>query len=185
MGRVADGEEAGTRPVREPIERDRQQFDVVEALERFDRRDKEWRRSDHAAAELVNAAGLDGVGAALRNHERALPVVATIDQHQDAPRAEYAGGLIIGFLRFRHPKPEHVHRCAEILTMQTCSLTQTRVAAVGGDDELCAYRRAIRELDAGDATVADDKINRFGLHAQCKRLETARRRADEIEELPL
>jgi hypothetical protein len=85
---IADAEQSWPMPDLEPVDRDRQQFDVVPggdfagavAQVGCTARDLVAKRRQAAAANLVEAA--------LGNDKRALPIVAAIEQHQDPPSVE-------------------------------------------------------------------------------------------------
>ena len=108
----------GPMPAGQPVERDRQQFDLVPAREIDDRSGKEGRRPGDVRAEILEAPGAQRLGGSLREDIGALPVIAAIDQGEQPAGGDHPGGPVVGRARLRQAEPEDVHRRAEILERQ-------------------------------------------------------------------
>jgi hypothetical protein len=162
--RIADGEQAGPPPARQPVERDREQLDLVPVLERVDDPSEPGRRLGDAGAESGKSGPPDFLRRALRNHVGALPIIAAVELDQERPRAERAAGLVDRRLLLGQPEPQHVDRRAEILLRKPRLVAQERVAAVGGDRQPRPHLLAILQADTGNAPVLNDEVVGFGLH---------------------
>src|SRR3546814_5438432 len=86
MRGVADREQAGTRPAGEAVERDREQFDIVEAADGVDARGQPWNERRHIVAESRDPARLDRRETALFADLRALPIIPARDRDDHADR---------------------------------------------------------------------------------------------------
>ena len=88
----------------------------------------------------------------------------------------------------RHAKPEHVHRRAVVVALQSGFLAHGRMTSVATDHQVGADReRAVRRLraHAHDASVLLDQVGRFGIHAQVEGLVAPGLLGQEIEKVPL
>ena len=97
---------------------------------------------------------LHGLGGALADDQRALPVVAAIEHHQALAVGEAAEDEMRIIRPLGEAQPQHVHRRADVLHLQAGGVAQGRVPAVGADDEIGGdLDRATRGLcrDPGDA----------------------------------
>src|SRR5204863_6489672 len=129
------------------------------------------------------SCALDLFNRTFADDERALPVVAAIDHHQDAPGIEAAHGLV-GVARFlRETEPQHVHRRAEIIDRKPGALAHRRVPAVATDRQLGTdLERAIRRRGAynRDAAAVLDQIGGLGAHARLDRRISTLTLAEEV-----
>ena len=185
VGGIADRQQPRPMPAGQPVEGDGQQLDVVPARHRRDGGLEHRRHGDDIGAERLDAPRPDRRRAALGEDEGALPVIAAVDQRDDAARREDAGGAVFGFARLGHAKPEDIHGRAEILPRQGRRLAQHRAAPVGGDHQLRLEMLALGGGDAGDASALGRQVRRRAVHPERESGIGPRRAADEIQELPL
>ena len=88
----------------------------------------------------------------------------------------------------RHAEPEHVHRRAVVVALQSGFLAHGRMTSVAADHQVGADREpALRRFraHADDAASLLDEVGRFGLHAQVERAVAPGLLGEEIEEVPL
>jgi hypothetical protein len=126
--------------------------------------------------------------AAFGDDEGALPIVAAIEHHEEAPRldtAEHRGPVAFPLGK---PEPKHVHRRAEILALEPGERAQRRVPAVGGDDKGGAdFEQPLWRfgLDTRDRRAVHQEAVGLGLHAQAKARIAFALTREEIEKVPL
>jgi hypothetical protein len=186
--RIADAEQARLVPVWETIDRDGQQLDLIPVLEVVDPVGEDGRDLRNAAPERRQSGAFDFFGCTLANHEGALPVVAAIEHDDDAPYFESAHRLIgvVGFLR--QAEPQHVHRRAEIVGLQSGTRAHSRVPPIASNREVGAhFKRAVGCVGAHarDAAVVLDQVDRLRPHVQMERRIALAVLGEEVEEVPL
>ena len=117
-----------------------------------------------------------------------MPVVAAVDQDDDAPGFEAAHGFAGSLGLLRQAEPQHVHRRAEVLRFKPGALAHGRVPAVASDGEIGAHLEgAVRRIGAhaGDAAALLDQIDRFRPHVQVERRIALAALGQEVQEVPL
>src|SRR5206468_12766215 len=104
MRRVADGQQTRTPPAGQPVERNRQQLDLVPVLQRADHWGELGGGMRYFLAERINALRLDRFGRSLGDDIGALPIVAPVDLYDHGPRTECTAGLVCRRLLLRKPE---------------------------------------------------------------------------------
>ena len=120
---------------------------------------------------------------ALRDHERALPVISAIEHHEDAAGVDPAQGLFRIGRAARQPHPQHIHRRPEIEGLEPGFRAHGRVASVGSDDQIGADRQPALgrlRLDPGHASTLFDPRADVGLHPELERRMALRLPGDKI-----
>ena len=185
MGRVADREQTRAPPPRQPVERNREQLDLVPVLERIDHLGKPRVSPRDILSERRKAGATDLIGRALRNDISALPVVAAVELDQEGARPERAAGLVHRRFRLRQPEPQHVDWRTEVLLRQAGLVAQDRTPPVGRDGQTRPNLLAILEPQSGYAAVLDGEVDHFGHHPQREGRIVPRLLREEVEEFPL
>ena len=90
---IADAQQAGSVPVPQPIDRDGQQLDIGPVAEFTDAVAQIGRQTHDFLAKGRQAGPMNPFEPALRDHERALPVISAIEHHEDAAGVDPAQGL--------------------------------------------------------------------------------------------
>src|SRR5205823_13715679 len=124
---------------------------------------------DHAVAERLDAVCGHPIDAALRNDICTLPVVAAIEHDEQRTGFdvnEYVGavGVAAG-----DAKPQDVHRCAVIVTVQTRPVAHDRVTPIAADHEIGVNGQfSIGRVgaNADDAAPLFDQVGRLCPHVQ-------------------
>src|SRR5262249_25232417 len=114
MRGVSNAKEARAIPALEPVYAHGEELDVVPARELADpiRRPRRHRRNP--LPERFDGAGAHALEPSLGNHESALPVAVTVDQHEDPARIELAHGVLRVAGSPAQPEPQHVHGRPEL-----------------------------------------------------------------------
>ena len=187
--RVADAEQARLRPLRQAIDGDGEQLDVVPRANVFgDVRGQHRPGLDDLGAEFLDRPLAQRVGAALGDHECALPVVAAVDGDDEVAGRDPRQAVVELGRIAPDAKPEHVDRRAEVLDGEPGAGAHGRMAAVAADGEVgsdleVAVGRGPAHAD--DAPRFLDQAGDVGARAQRERRQLPRLVGDEIEELPL
>ena len=185
---VADAQHAGPPPALQAVDRDGQELDVLPAADLGDPVAQERRGRRDTLAQGVEASGLRGLEAALRDHERALEVVAAVEHHEHLARVEPNGqlGRIVRAARDAHP--EHVHRRTEVLDLEAGPRSHGGMAPVRPDDELGAHlERSVGRagLHSNDAVAFGQEVRDLRLQTKPEAAVALRLLREEIEEVPL
>src|SRR5579871_3609547 len=85
MGGVADAQQPGAVPATQPVDRDTQQLDMVPIRDFADAIGKARREGGDFVLQCTKPARLDRLKPTLGDHERALPIILAVDQHQNPP----------------------------------------------------------------------------------------------------
>src|SRR6202790_5209553 len=133
MGAVADAQQPWAPPARQPVDRDRQQLDVVPVAQFGDPVRQKRGDPDDVVAEAGEPALADRVEPALADHERALPVIAAVEHYQHATVVEPAGALPWVARAFRDPHPQYIDRRAEVDDVESGAVADDRMAAIRAD----------------------------------------------------
>ena len=172
----------------QPIDRDGEQSDIIPVADllepvlhlRSNRRD--------GGAQALKALPLHLFVAALRYHQRTLPVIAAIDHHEDSARRDAAQWFRTVVRPPREAQPQHIDGSANILDNEAAGPANRRVPAVGTDNEIgddCEGAGGSPRPKAGDASVLFNEFGRLALHAKRKGWIALGVTGDEIEKIPL
>ena len=188
MRGVADAEQARTGPALQAIDRHRQEFHVVPAFHVRDSRLQDRRHADDGVAESVEPARPHRLILSLRDHIGALPVIAAIEGHHHLAGVEPREQVFTLVGALAGAKPQHIHRRACLLDLETGTLPHDRMPAVAGDGEIGvdfdgAFR--CRSLHALDHVARLDQVGRLGIHHHPQRWKSLAALAQEIEKIPL
>jgi hypothetical protein len=189
IGDIACAASPRLRPLRQAIDGDRQQLDVVPRPDVFgDVRREHGTRVDDLRAELLDRPLAQRVGAALGDDECALPVVAAVDGDDEVAGRDASKAVVELGRIAPDAEPEHVDGRAEVLDGQAGAGPHGRVAAVaadrepGADLEVTVGRAAAH---ADDAPFGLDDAGDVGVHSQREGRQLLRLVGEEVEELPL
>jgi hypothetical protein len=117
---------------------------------------------------VLKPRGLECLDAALGNDQRALPIVAAIDQYREAAALEAAAERSSALGRLADPKPENVHRRAERFHLEHSAAPDNRRAAIGGNDERRSNRPSVGEAHAAHPPLLFDHALDGAAHLQLK-----------------
>ena len=152
MRGVADAQQPRPRPALQPVDRDRQQLDVVPALHVSEPRFEDRRHPRDVVEQRRQSPRLHGVILPLGDDIGALPVVAAIERHHHLAGVDARKHALAFVAPLAGAKPQHVHRRADFLDREAGTFAHQRMAAVAGNREI--------GLDV------DDAIRRLCLHAR-------------------
>src|SRR5258708_31659913 len=94
MRRVSEAQEAAPPPLAQAVDGNRQQLDIVPIFQFVRAPAQERSNTRDVFAKCPQTFLTDFFHASLLNYIRALPIVSTVQHHQDLPRAEAAQSLI-------------------------------------------------------------------------------------------
>src|SRR2546421_7659322 len=131
MCSIANADKPRLVPRLKAIDFDSEQADVVPTLQFMEAPAQIRKQPCQLLTKAFNSASLDLLSGALGNDKGALPVLITVDHHQDSPTVDAAERLLRIALLSRNPHPEHIHRGAFIKDLQACFLPHDGMPAVG------------------------------------------------------
>src|ERR1041385_7879418 len=127
---VADAEEARAIPLAQAIDEHREQFDLIPVVDFARAVFQEWGDGNDVLAKSFHAASLDLCERAFANYEGALPILFTIQHHQNLAGNETSEHLA-GIARLaRNAKPQHVDWRSEALDLQTSAFAHSRLTSI-------------------------------------------------------
>ena len=185
---IADAQESGSAPSRQPVDCDRQKADLIPIAQLFYAVAQERRETCYFRAKRFQPSPADFVSRPFRDHEGTLPVVVAVEQDKNFPLVNMAKGLprIIGTPA--DPHPHHIHGSAEINHFEGCPFANCGVAPIGahsqpGPNFERAFRR--RRAHSRHSIFFVDEVNHFRLHFQVKRGVALGLLRNKIQEIPL
>src|SRR5918993_1078363 len=133
--RVADREKACPMPGGEPVELHAEKVEIGDLVELSQVKLCGSGRCDFFPDRL-DSARLVSLGGPLRDDEGALPIIATVDHHEDAPAIDIAAKACRPLPALAQTEPEYVYRRTQVLKGK--DLPGDRRAAVRCDGQRSA-----------------------------------------------
>ena len=151
MRGVADAQKPRLVPKRQPVDRDSQELDVIEALEVDNAIGEERSQRGNMVAQGAYALRLEAVSGTLGDHIGALPIFAAIEHNQDLAGVDSAEKVVGIGGPARKLEPKHIHRRAYVKRHEAGFPPHQGMAAVGADRQIRADRQLTVLGFRGDA----------------------------------
>src|SRR5580693_1907286 len=90
-------------------------------------------------SERIESLRLDGIKSAFLDHERALPIVASVEHDERATFFQIAKRLLVVLTSTTDAEPEHIYRHSQLFHVEFSLLAHGRMPAVGSHDERGVY----------------------------------------------
>jgi len=120
-------------PKRQPVDRDGQELDVIEALELVNAIGEKRSQRGNMVAQGAYPLRLEAVGGSLGDHIGALPIFAAVEHNQDLAGVDSAEKVVGIDGPARKPEPTRIHRRSNFEWHEAGFPPHQGMAAVGAE----------------------------------------------------
>src|SRR5436190_5229747 len=188
MSGITNTNEPWLVPGLKAVHLDRQQTDIIPARQFVEPPAQVRKQPSKFFTKIFDSARFDLLGRALRNYKGTLPVLITIDRHQNAPSIDASERLLGIVLLSRNTHPEHVHGSALVDNLQSSLQPHGPMPAICADHQIGTHNQftlGTSGTHANHSSLLLEQIHRLGLHSQMKLGISSPVFGEKIKKVPL